>query len=89
MIFFKNGCCLSGLRIVRKNRRIAKIASLKEIEDHMANPLIFHRLIPVLSLRTFATSSRGLKKDYPWSGDLSKNNLAGLTTIGFISLQVT
>jgi len=37
----------------------------------MANPLIFHRLIPVLSLRTFATSSRGLKKDHPWSSDLA------------------
>jgi len=33
----------------------------------MANLLIFQRLIPVLSLRTLATSSRGLKKDYPWS----------------------
>jgi hypothetical protein len=38
----------------------------------MANPLIFQRLIPVLSLRTLATSSRGLKKDYPWSDYLEK-----------------
>jgi hypothetical protein len=38
----------------------------------MANLLIFQRLIPVLSLRTLATSSRGLKKDYPWSDYLEK-----------------
>jgi hypothetical protein len=50
----------------------AKIASLKEIEDCMANLLIFQRLIPVLSLRALATSSRGLKKDYPWSDYLEK-----------------
>jgi len=36
------------------------------------NLLIFKRLIPVLSLRTLATSSRGLKKDYPWSDYLEK-----------------
>jgi hypothetical protein len=34
--------------------------------------LIFQRLIPVLFLRTLATSSRGLKKDYPWSDYLEK-----------------
>jgi hypothetical protein len=38
----------------------------------MANLLIFQRLIPVLSLRILATSSRGLKKDYPWSDYLEK-----------------
>jgi hypothetical protein len=38
----------------------------------MANLLIFQRLIPVLSLQNLATSSRGLKKDYPWSDDLEK-----------------
>jgi len=38
----------------------------------MANLLFFQRLIPVLSLRALATSSRGLKKDYPWSDDLEK-----------------
>ena len=38
----------------------------------MANLLIFQRLIPVLSLRTLATSSRGLKKDYPWNDYLEK-----------------
>jgi len=63
---------LSGLGIVRKNRRIAKIASLKEIEDCMANLLIFQRLIPVLSSRALATSSRGLKKNYPWNDYLEK-----------------
>jgi hypothetical protein len=63
---------LSGLGIVRKNRHIAKIASLKEIKDCMANLLIFQKLIPVLSLRTLAMSSRGLKKDYPWSDYLEK-----------------
>jgi hypothetical protein len=58
--------------IVRKNRRIAEIASLKEIENCMANLLIFQKLIPVLSLRTLTTNSRGLKKDYPWSDYLEK-----------------
>jgi hypothetical protein len=38
----------------------------------MANLLIFQRLIPVLSLQALATSSRGLKKDYPWSDYLEK-----------------
>jgi hypothetical protein len=33
MIFFKSGCCLSGLGFIRKNRLIAEITSLKEIED--------------------------------------------------------
>jgi hypothetical protein len=39
----------------------------------MANLLIFQRLIPVLSLQNLATSSRGLKKDYPWSEDLGNS----------------
>ena len=55
-----------------KEQAHAEIASLKEIKDCMANLLIFQRLIPVLSLRTLATSSRGLKKDYPWSDYLEK-----------------
>ena len=38
----------------------------------MANLLIFQRFIPVLTLRTLATSSRGLKKDYPWNDYLGK-----------------
>jgi hypothetical protein len=38
----------------------------------MASLLIFQRLIPVLSLRTLAMSSRGLKKDYPLSDYLEK-----------------
>jgi len=38
----------------------------------MANLLIFRRLIPVISLRTLAANSRGLKKDYPWSDYLEK-----------------
>jgi hypothetical protein len=50
-----------------KEQAHAEIASLKEIEDCRANLLIFQRLIPALSLRTLATSSRGLKKDYPSS----------------------
>ena len=39
----------------------------------MENLLIFQKLIPVLYLRTLATSSRGLKKNYPWSDDLEKH----------------
>jgi len=38
----------------------------------MANLLIFQRWVPVLSLRALGTSSRGLKKDYPWSDNLEK-----------------
>ncbi len=60
------------LRDRKKEQAHAEIASFKEIEDCMANLLIFQRLIPVLSLRTLATSSRGLKKDYPWSDYLEK-----------------
>jgi len=63
---------LSGLGIVRKNRRIAEIASLKEIADCAVNLLIFQRWVPVLSLLSLATSSRVLKKDYPWSDYLEK-----------------
>jgi hypothetical protein len=37
-----------------------------------SDPLIFQRWVPVLSLRALATSSRVLKKDYPWSDDLEK-----------------
>jgi hypothetical protein len=40
----------------------------------MSNLLIFQSLISVLSLRTLATSSRGLIKDYPWSDDLEKHH---------------
>jgi hypothetical protein len=45
---------------------------LKEITDGVANLLMFQRLVPVISLRALATSSRGLKKDYPWSDYLEK-----------------
>jgi hypothetical protein len=50
----------------------AQIASSKEIKDFMANLLIFRIWIPDLSLRTLATSSRGFKKDCPWSDHLGK-----------------
>ena len=36
------------------------------------NLLIFQRLTSVLSLRALATSSRALKKDYPWSDNIEK-----------------
>jgi len=39
--------------------------------DGEENPLIIQRLVPVLSLRPFVTSSRDLKKDYP-SSDFSE-----------------
>jgi hypothetical protein len=55
-----------------KEQAHAEIASLKEIKNCMASLLIFQRLIPVLSLRTLAMSSRGLKKDYPLSDYLEK-----------------
>jgi hypothetical protein len=63
---------LSGLGIVRKNRRIADIASLKEVTDSTVNSLILQRSVSVLSLRALATSSRVLNKDYPWSDYLEK-----------------
>jgi hypothetical protein len=50
-----------------------EIAYLKEIKDCMTNLWIFQRLIPVLFLRTLATSSRGLKKDYSWSDYLENS----------------
>jgi hypothetical protein len=63
---------LSGLGIVRKNRRIAKIVFLKKITVCTVNSLILQRSVSVLSLRALATSSRGLKKDYSWSDGLEK-----------------
>ena len=45
----------------------------------MEKLLIFQRLIPVLSLRTLAASSRGLKKDCPWSDDLEKLPASSIT----------
>ena len=60
------------LRDRQKEQAHAEIASAKEIEDCMANLLIFQRRIPVFSLRALGTSSRGLKKDYQWSDDLEK-----------------
>ena len=53
------------LRDRQKEQAHAEIASLKEIADFTLNLLIFQRLIPVLSLRTLATNSFGLKKNYP------------------------
>jgi hypothetical protein len=60
------------LRDRYKEQAHAETPSLKEIADRVANPLIFQRWVPVLSLRALATSSRGLKKDYPWSDDFEK-----------------
>ena len=51
-----------------KEQAYDDITSLKII-DCTINPMILGRLIPVLSLRALATSSRVLKKDYPWSND--------------------
>jgi hypothetical protein len=50
-----------------KEQAHAEIASLKEVTDRTVNSLILQRLVSVLSLRALATSSRGLRKDYPWS----------------------
>jgi len=47
-----------------KEQAHAEIASLKEIKDCMASLLIFQRLIPVLSLRTLATSFIRLRRDH-------------------------
>ena len=60
------------LRDRQKEQAHTEIASLKEITDCTENLLIFNRLVPVLSLRALAASSRGLKKDYPWSDYLEK-----------------
>ena len=60
------------LRGRQKEQAHDEIVSLKEIADRVANRLIFQRQVPVLSLRALATSSRVLKKDYPWSDYLEK-----------------
>jgi hypothetical protein len=60
------------LRDRRKEEVHAEIASLKEIIDPTVNSLILQRLVSVLSLRALVMSSRGLKKDCPWSDDLEK-----------------
>jgi len=52
------------LRDRQKEQAHTEIASLKEIEDCMANLLTFQRLIPVLSLRTLATSLVRLWRDH-------------------------
>jgi hypothetical protein len=69
---FFNRMLFEWLRDRQKEQAHADIASSKEIEDCMANLLIFQRWVPVLSLRALGTSSRGLKKDYPWSDNLEK-----------------
>jgi uncharacterized membrane protein YdjX (TVP38/TMEM64 family) len=74
MIFFLKRVLFEWLRDRLKEQAYAEIAFLKEVEDCLANLLIFQRLIPVLSLRALATSSRGLIKDYPWSDDLEKHH---------------
>jgi len=55
------------LRDREKEQAHAEIASLKQITDCVTNLLIFQRWVPVLSLLSLSTSSRVLKKDYPWS----------------------
>ena len=69
---FLNRVLFEWLRDRWKEQAHAEITSLKEIEDFAGNLLIFQRLIPVLFLRSLAASSRGFKKDYPWSDDLEK-----------------
>ena len=60
------------LRDRYKEQANIEITSLNEIADCVTNLFIFQRLAPVLSLRAPATSSRVLKKDYPWSDYLQK-----------------
>lgn len=60
------------LRDFKKEEAHAEILSLKEISDCIANLFNFQRLIPFLSLRSLATSSRVFKKDYPWGVYLEK-----------------
>jgi len=55
------------LRDRYKEQAFAEIKSLQEIANCAMNLLIFQRLVPVLFLRSLATSSRVLKKDHPWS----------------------
>ena len=62
------------LRDRYKEQANIEITSLNEIADCVTNLFIFQRLAPVLSLRVLATSSRVLKKDYPWSDYLQKNS---------------
>jgi hypothetical protein len=50
------------LRDCKKEQAHAEIVSLKEISNCIANLFNFQRLIPFLSLRSLAISSRVLKK---------------------------
>jgi len=70
--FLKSVHCLSGLGIVRKNRRIPKYFSRRK--EFVSNKAIIHRLISVLSLRSFNHEFTQFekKKHYPWS-DFKKN----------------
>jgi hypothetical protein len=56
-LFFKR-VLFEWLRDRYKEQVHTDIGSLRGIEDRMVNLLIFQRLIPVLSLRALATSSR-------------------------------
>ena len=64
MIFFLNRVLFEWLRDRYKEQAHSKISFLKEIEDYAVNLLIFHRLIPILSLRTLATSFIRLRRDH-------------------------
>jgi len=65
-LFFKDGCCLSGLGIVRKNRRIPKYFNNKKM--FVLSSLHFFILNSVLSLRSFNHEFSRFEKKYdPWS----------------------
>jgi len=71
-LFFKSVYCLSGLGIVRKNRRKPKQYKNKYCLFQVEPIVII--LISVLSLRSFNHEfTRFKKKHYPWS-DLINNN---------------
>ena len=73
-LFFEKRVLFEWLRDRLKEQTHAEISSLKEITDGIVNSLILQRLVFVLSLRSLATSSLVLKKDYPWSVYLEKHS---------------
>jgi hypothetical protein len=66
---------LSILRIVRKNRRIAKTCHRKQSLARLAKQLILLQKLLFFLYEPLCTSSHGLKYDYPLSGLTTKTPL--------------
>jgi hypothetical protein len=67
---FLNRMLFEWLRDRQKEQAHAEIVSLKEILRWCYEPIDFSKIVSCSFLRSLATSSCGLKKDYPCSGYL-------------------